>query len=140
MFDDSKTEGKDSGASEFERVVGGFVSPEEPARRIVWTPEKHLAAAVLTDALIEVRDLAQHPGHRKQVAEDLEWIFSDATESPFSFLELCGIFDLDPSYVRGVVVHWLRDALRALGVRVDGGRRASASEFVARVVRRLREE
>ena len=121
----------------FEQLVGGFAGTELEIPAIRWSPEKHLAAAVLTDALIEVRDFAEHPGHKKQVAEDLEWIFSNASDSPFSFLELCTIFDLEPSYVRGIVLHWLRDNLD----RIDNKQLATEqgetiSEFISRAVDR----
>ena len=70
MLNEREDKGADSPA--FEQLFeGGFATPEEPTAAIRWSPEKHLAAAVLTDALIEVRDFAEHPGHKKQVAEDL---------------------------------------------------------------------
>jgi len=94
-------------------LAGGIVLPEEKSSVGVWTPEKELAAAVLTDALVEIRDYCGDPRHKKQVAEDLQWVFSDDACWLFSFLGVCAIFDFDPQYVRGVVWRWLKDALRA---------------------------
>ena len=136
MLNEREDKGTDSPA--FEQLFeGGFATPEEPTAAIRWSPEKHLAAAVLTDALIEVRDFAEHPGHKKQVAEDLEWIFSNASDSPFSFLELCTIFDLEPSYVRGIVLHWLRDNVDRIGNKqVATEQDETISEFISRAVDR----
>jgi hypothetical protein len=94
-------------------LAGGIVFPEQKSSVGNWSPEKELAAAVLTDALVEIRDYCGHPRHKKQVAEDLQWVFGDDPRWPFSFLGVCAVFDLDPGYVRGVVWHWLQDALKA---------------------------
>ncbi|MGH7846264.1 MAG: hypothetical protein ACREQW_13990 [Candidatus Binatia bacterium] len=130
-------EAKAGADTAFEQLVGGFGGAEQEIPAIRWSPEKYLAAAALTDALVEVRDFAEHPGHKKQVAEDLEWIFSNASDSPFSFLELCTIFDLEPSYVRGIVLHWLRDNLDRMGKKqVATEQGETISEFVSRAVDR----
>ena len=73
-----------------------------------WTPEKRLAAAVLSAALVELRDQAGEPRRQQDVAETVEWIMSDDTEWPYSFLRLCELFDLQPDWVRNVVQQWLR--------------------------------
>ena len=93
-------------------MAGGIVLPEQKSSAMNWSPEKELAAAVLTDALVEIRDYCGDPHHKNQVAEDLQWVFSDDSRWLFSFLGICAIFDFDPEYVRGVVWRWLKDALR----------------------------
>jgi hypothetical protein len=75
-----------------------------------WTPEKRLAASVLASALVEVRDQAGAPRRQQEVAETIEWIMSDDTEWPYSFLRLCQLFDLQPEWVRKVVRSWLQAA------------------------------
>lgn len=94
-------------------MAQGIVLPEQKSSAANWSPEKELAAAVLTDALVEIRDYCGDPRHKKQVTEDLQWVFSDDARWPFSFVGICAIFDFDPEYVRGAVWHWLKDALRA---------------------------
>jgi hypothetical protein len=119
MLNDNETGAGAIGFPAIEQFLeGGFPASDHETPAIRWTPEKHLAAAVLTDALVEVRDFLGHPAHEKQVAADLEWIFSDASDSPFSFLELCSTFDLEPLYLRQIVLHWLDDKrARAAGER-----------------------
>ena len=75
-----------------------------------WTPEKRLAASVLASALVEVRDQAGAPRRQQEVAETIGWIMSDDTEWPYSFLQLCQLFDLQPEWVRKVVRSWLQAA------------------------------
>jgi hypothetical protein len=72
-----------------------------------WSPEKKLAAAVLAQALVEVRDRHADAAYRRRVREDLDWIFSDEVEWPFAFIPLCQIFGLDVDYVRGMVRTWM---------------------------------
>jgi hypothetical protein len=73
-----------------------------------WTPEKRLAAAVLSSALVEVRDQAGGPRRQQEVADTVEWIMSDDDEWPYSFVRLCQLFDLEPDWVRTVVRQWLQ--------------------------------
>ena len=72
-----------------------------------WTPEKRLASAVLSSALIEVRDQAGEPRRQQDVADTVEWIMCDDSEWPYSFVRLCQLFDLEPDWVRHVVRNWL---------------------------------
>jgi hypothetical protein len=74
-----------------------------------WSPEKRLAGAVLASALVEVRDRRGEVGYARRLREDLQWIRSDDTEWPYSFVPLCQLFGLEPSYVRQVVDRWLRE-------------------------------
>ena len=71
-----------------------------------WTAEKRLAAAVLSAALIEIRDWGADHRRRKRLAEDLQWIASDHVDWPFSFVRLCQLFGLEPDWVRAMVRQW----------------------------------
>jgi hypothetical protein len=90
---------------------GEIVAAQQPDQR-PWSPEKKLAAAVLASALVEIRDHHADPTHRKTVAEDVAWVFSDDGSWPFSFLRLCELFRLDPEYVRSRVRKWLSEPQR----------------------------
>lgn len=72
-----------------------------------WSPEKKLAAAVLAQALVEVRDRHADTAYKRRVREDLEWIFSDEVEWPYAFVPLCQLFGLEVDYVRGMVRAWM---------------------------------
>lgn len=87
-------------------MAGGEMLPSQLPSATHWTPEKKLAAAVLASALVEIRDHHGSPGHRRRVAEALEWVAVDEAEWPMSFIRLCGLFGLEPEWVRGVVARW----------------------------------
>ena len=88
-------------------MAGGELLPAQLPAATHWTPEKKLAAAVLASALVEIRDHHGSPGHRRRVAEALEWVALDDGEWPMSFVRLCALFDLEPEWVRGVVATWV---------------------------------
>ncbi len=71
-----------------------------------WSPEKRLAAAVLSSALIEIRDHGANPRRRRQVAKTLAWIAADDSAWPYSFVRLCRVFGLQPDWVREIVSSW----------------------------------
>lgn len=75
-----------------------------------WTPEKKLAAAAFTAALLNVRDHTHSSNrkHRRDALEDMAWIRSDDTEWPYSFVRMCEVFGLDPAWVRQRVCEWTR--------------------------------
>jgi hypothetical protein len=91
----------------------GTLLPAQLPSATCWSPEKKLAAAVLASALVEIRDHHGSKGHRRRVAEAIDWVQSDDSEWPYSFLRLCGLFGLEPDWVRGAVNRWMatpRDA------------------------------
>lgn len=88
-------------------MAGGEMLPAQLPAATHWTPEKKLAAAVLASALVEIRDHHGSPGHRRRVAEALEWVALDDGEWPMSFVRLCGLFGLEVEWVRGVVARWV---------------------------------
>lgn len=94
------------------RVVQHFLSagemlPSQLPTASTWSPEKKLAAAVLASALVEVRDRHADKSYQRKVKEDVEWIFSEEAEWPFSFIRICELFGLEVDYVRGMVRKWL---------------------------------
>jgi hypothetical protein len=95
-------------------LASGEMLPSQLPIASPWSPEKRLAAAILSSALITIRDHCADPGYHELVAEDLAWLHSDALH-PFAFRHLCDVFDLDPAWVRSVVARWRR--LRLAGVR-----------------------
>jgi hypothetical protein len=88
-------------------MAGGEMLPAQLPTASHWSPEKKLAAAVLASALVEVRDHHGSPGHRRRVAEALEWIAVNDGSWPFSFVRLCELFGLEVEWVRGVVAGWV---------------------------------
>ena len=88
-------------------MAGGELLPAQLPSATNWSPEKRLAAAVLASALVEVRDHHGNRPHRRRVAEALEWVRSDDTVWPFSFLRLCALFELDSDWVRAAVQRWI---------------------------------
>lgn len=69
-------------------------------------PEGRLLLAVLEDALGIHKTYARVPSgrHRRLVAETEEWLFSDDTSWPLSFVNVCDSLGID--------VAWLRARLR----------------------------
>ena len=89
-------------------LAGGEVLPTQAPQTSLWTPEKRLAAAVLTSALITIRDHHDRRSRRRDVEADLAWIHADDRGAPYCFLRLCDVFDLDPGWVRKNVAQWQR--------------------------------
>jgi len=77
------------------------------------TPERRLLLAVLEDAIaIVVRP--RPPASRRDarlLAEVSEWFRSEEAASPFAFVNVCALLDLDPDRVR----RHLADLRRRLG-------------------------
>ena len=89
-------------------MAAGIILPAQmssPARD--WSPEKRLAGAVLASALSDIRTLYGQRGHQRRVTEALDWVHSSDTTWPYSFLRLCGLFGLDPEWVRAEVMRWM---------------------------------
>lgn len=89
-------------------MSGGEILASQLPASSSWSPEKKLAGAVLSSALIEVRE--RSAVSRREVARTLAWINSNDTEWPFSFIRLCHLFGLEPAWVRRVVRGWQRNA------------------------------
>ena len=87
-------------------AAGTIVAAQAPAPTR-WSPERRLAGTVLAAALVEVRDHHDQPKYQGAIGQDLQWIFSDDSDWPFSFVRLCHAFGVEPEYVRTVVQRWL---------------------------------
>ncbi len=97
-------------------MASASILPAQLPLRTDWSPAKRLAAAVLSAALVEIRDHAHDPNYRRKVEEDLQWILSDDRSWPFSFSNLCDLFALDVPWVRQSALRWAqaRDPRRDL--------------------------
>lgn len=87
--------------------AGGEIVPAQLDDGITWSPERMLAAAVLVDALMYVREHHDKVGYQPEVTQDLAWIQSNDTEWPYAFVSLCHQLGLDPDFVRMVVRGWM---------------------------------
>jgi hypothetical protein len=105
-------------------LAGGAVVAAQAPSACHWSPERRLAGAVLASALVEVREHHAKPGYRRAVGKDLEWIFSDDQQWPFSFIRLCQALGVEPDYVRVWVHRWLHAAPNR--VNGNGGNPARA--------------
>jgi hypothetical protein len=88
-------------------IASGPVVATLPPRATMWSPEMRLAGAILASALVEIRDHHGAHSHRNLVVENLRWVASEDTTWPFSFIRLCQLFDLEPSWVRAAVARWM---------------------------------
>jgi hypothetical protein len=77
-------------------------------------PEKRLMLAVLEEAVGDFQRWVAATGAEGQrlFCEAEDWLASDDTEWPFSFLNICQALGLEPAYLRGGLRRW-RDAQRA---------------------------
>ena len=82
-------------------------------------PEHRLLWAVLEDAVRcwQVHERRRSSRDRRLFRDVTEWFASDDDGSPFSFIAICQLFDLDPSYLRGGLQRW-SDRRRATGSTV----------------------
>lgn len=71
-------------------------------------PEVGLMYAVLQDALHCFRGRSSRsPRNAQRLAREAEeWFFSDDVDWPFSFLNMCAVLGLDPSYIRAGLRRW----------------------------------
>jgi hypothetical protein len=88
-------------------MAAGQMLATQQASASTWSPEKRLAAAVLASALVEIRDHGADRSYGRRIEQDLEWIGSQEAAWPFSFVRLCQLFDLDPTWVREAVAGWM---------------------------------
>lgn len=114
--------------------AGGEIVPAQLDGGITWSPERMLAAAVLVDALLYVREHYNKVGFQPEVTRDLAWIQSDDTDWPYSFVPLCHQLGLEPDFVRTVVRGWLANPAIREGALQAGRRRGSRKKTNARVL------
>lgn len=113
--------------------AGGEIVPAQMDEGITWSPERMLAAAVLVDALLYVREHHYKVGFQSEVTRDLAWIQSDDTDWPYSFVPLCHQLGLEPDFVRMVVRGWISGSSRREALQSER-RRGSRKKTNARVL------
>jgi hypothetical protein len=87
-------------------MAAGDILPSQVSSRSTWSPERRLAGAVLGQTLVEIRDHSHNLQYQRHIVADLEWVASDDTSWPYSFLRLCEVIGLEPEYVRWRVRQW----------------------------------
>jgi hypothetical protein len=83
-------------------------------RTIPLEPEKALLLAVLEDGVRCFQDNVLPRNRKKQMLfeEAQEWLFSDNSDWLFSFVSICAVLGLDPSYIRRGLRQWQERARR----------------------------
>ena len=114
--------------------AGGEIVPAQLDEGITWSPERMLAAAVLVDALLYVREHHNKVGYQPEVTRDLAWIQSDDAEWPYSFVPLCHQLGLEPDFVRMVVRGWMSTSEKREGGVQSERRRGGRKKTNARVL------
>ena len=81
-----------------------FSLPHVQAER----PEAALMRAVLEEALtcFQYRFYIHRTQAQKLSQDAEEWFFSDETNWPFAFVNICSVLHLDPSYIRRGLRNW----------------------------------
>jgi hypothetical protein len=83
-------------------------------RTVPLEPEKDLLLAVLEDGVRSFQDNVLPRNRKKQMLfEDAqEWLFNDDGDWLFSFVSICSVLGLDPSYIRRGLRQWQERARR----------------------------
>jgi hypothetical protein len=106
-----------------ELLCGGEIVPAQLPSPTHWSPGLRLAAAVLAQAMADIR--LRRPDGRDHIHVNaaVRWVRSDDASWPLSFLRICELFHLEPRWVRGRVARWMRR--RAVRGRHNGLRQAA---------------
>lgn len=77
-------------------------------KRVPQEPEYRLIVAVLEDAIdcYQKHLFAREPKARQLFEDASDWIASDDRQWPYSFISICEILNLNPSYVRQGLEGW----------------------------------
>ena len=77
-------------------------------------PEKALLFAVLVEAIKTYTGFvfSQSPRKRKLFREAKAWLWGEELEGLFSFQSICGIFGIDPVFLRRGLLEWTADQKR----------------------------
>jgi hypothetical protein len=89
-------------------LTGGEILPSQLPSASHWTPEVRLAAAVLAQAMADIRLRRRDGRDHIQVAAAVRWVRSSDTHWPLAFLRVCELLQLEPQWVRDMVRRWLR--------------------------------
>ena len=95
-----------------ELLTDGEILPSQMASPSHWSAELRLAAAVLSQAMSEIRLRRPDQRDHVQVAAALRWVNSNDGAWPLSFLRICELLQLDAGWARGRVAYWLRQNRR----------------------------
>lgn len=89
---------------------------------LYFQPEKMLMLAVLEDAIDHYRQfLSARDAHEKNACrEAADWFWSDQTDWPFSYKNICDALGFDPDYLRQGL---FRTIPNRLARATDGGQR-----------------
>lgn len=91
-------------------LAGGELLATQTPSASLWSPEKRLAGAVFASGIL---------------SRDQRWLNSRDTLWPYSFLRLCELFGLEPSWVRRVIRSWDQTANAGPGKRRESLRHAA---------------
>jgi hypothetical protein len=96
-------------------LTGGEIVPAQLPSASHWTPELGLAAAVLAQAMADIRWRRADGRDHIQVAAALRWVRTDDRGWPFAFLRVCELLQLEPAWVRRRVRSWMHRERRTVG-------------------------
>ncbi len=103
--------------------IAGIVLPEQfytsPFVTYAKRAEALLLRAVLEDALgcFQSQFTSSSTRGQRLAREAEEWFLSDATDWPCTFVNICTVFDLDPSYLRERLKQWQAQHPQALRLK-----------------------
>lgn len=97
-------------------IQGGEILPSQLPSASHWTPEVRLAAAVLAQAIADVRWRRPDGRDRIRANAALRWLRSDDGRWPYSFLRICEVLQIEPAWVRDRVNGWLRERVAGRAV------------------------
>lgn len=87
---------------------GGEILPTQLPSVSCWTPEVRLAAAVLGQAMADIRWRREDGKDHLLVNAALRWVRSDDGDWPYAFVRVCELLRLEPAWVRRRVRQWMR--------------------------------
>ena len=93
-----------------ELLSGGEILPGQLPTISHWSPGLCLAAAVLAQAMADLRLRRRDGRDHIQVASALRWVRANDVDWPLSFLRVCELLQLDAGWVRQTVNRWLSRA------------------------------
>jgi len=103
-------------------LTGGEILPSQLPSASHWGPELCLAAAVFVQAMSDIRLRRADGRDHVLVSSATRWVQSNDVSWPLSFVRVCELLQLDPSWVRRSVRRWLH---REAPVRARAYRRAA---------------
>ena len=82
-------------------------------------PERSLMFAVLLDAVecFQKYALLDDEYATRLFRETELWILEENREWPFSFINICEAFEINPQYLRQDLLHWKQNAMKSVSTR-----------------------